>query len=74
MDARRSRGEEDVMASGRAADRVDPSNSRRNAARSLDRDLRLVSTAHFVDRFPTVMPANAGIYDFDAARKIRSHA
>jgi hypothetical protein len=31
-------GEEEVMASGRAADREDPDNSRRNAARSLDRD------------------------------------
>ena len=31
-------GEEDVMASGRAADREDPSNSRRNEARSLDWD------------------------------------
>src|SRR5215472_6882611 len=31
-------GEEEVMASGRAADREDPNNSKRNAARSLDRD------------------------------------
>src|ERR1700709_1432806 len=31
-------GEEDVMASGRAADREDPYNSRRNAARILDWD------------------------------------
>src|SRR5215475_14298233 len=30
--------EEDVMASGRAADREDPENSRRNAARILDWD------------------------------------
>ena len=31
-------GEEEVMASGRAAGREDPGNSRRNAARSLDWD------------------------------------
>src|ERR1700757_1592324 len=31
-------GEEDVMASGRAADREDPCNSRRNSARILDWD------------------------------------
>jgi Transposase IS116/IS110/IS902 family len=31
-------GEEDVMASGRAADREDPKKSQRKAARSLDRD------------------------------------
>src|SRR6516225_3558822 len=31
-------GEEDMMASGRAADREDPKKSRRTAARSLDRD------------------------------------
>src|SRR5215471_3715124 len=31
-------GEEEVMASGRAADREDPQNSKRRVARSLDRD------------------------------------
>jgi hypothetical protein len=34
----RCEGEEEVMVSGRAADREDPGNSRRNAARSLDWD------------------------------------
>src|ERR1700749_1512180 len=36
--AQHARVKKDVMVSGRAADRKDPSNSRRNPARILDRD------------------------------------